>query len=333
MLARSGLTSARRRLRGRALVVTFHRVLPDERRCESAIPSLAVTPDELRWHLEFLHGRFRCSTLVELARDVAAGDCGEEPRVAVTFDDGTHDNFEFAREVLQRVGVPATFFVVAERMRRESLLWHDRLIYAVRALGDRPEQLAAVCEIVGLEQNRDGVDGCGAEAVAATALVALQAREAGAVEECVSRVADLAESSGVPRWEGMMDVEEIRSLRADGHEIGLHSATHAMLPQCGDAQLRHETAGARSIAERELGFALETFCYPNGQHDDRVIDAVRRAGLHLGVTTRWGSNDASTPAFQWRRCDVQSATSRDRRGRLSAARLAWRLSGFHPKVG
>src|SRR5262249_52828269 len=137
-------------------------------------------------------------------------------------------------------------------------------------------------------------------------------------------VAELEASAGGPvrpSWDGMMSWDELRELHVEGHEVGSHSRTHAILPLVSDAQLGDEVAGSRVVLRERLGFEIESFCYPNGDCDERVAAAVERAGYRHAVTTRYGINPPNTSPYLWKRCDMQGQHARTHSGALSEGRL------------
>lgn len=95
-------------------------------------------------------------------------------------------------------------------------------------------------------------------------------------------------------WEswGHLDWDDAGVLLAEGFDIGAHSATHPDLRTCDSSQLDAETQGSRTLLERRLGGEVPTFSYPYGRHDDRVRDAVKRAGYRLACSSRYGVNRA-----------------------------------------
>jgi peptidoglycan/xylan/chitin deacetylase (PgdA/CDA1 family) len=319
LLYRTGVT----RPRGagtRAVIVTFHRVLPPAELAQYPTPGIAVTPDELAWFLEFFQTHFQCGTLREIMDRFGdgGGSGGGRPLLAVTFDDGQRDNHRHARPVLAAAGVRASFFAVARAAESGEPLWHDRLGFALRTwLVRAPGEAATFLR-------RAGAAGVG-EAIEVTKRLA--------PDEIAARVAEVEAAVGgsaVPDWDGMMGWDELRELAALGHEIGSHSLSHPILPLCDEARLRDETAGSRQRLAAGLGAPVDSFCYPNGDHDDRVVAAVAAAGYRYAVTTTWGANQRATSPLRLRRCDIQGATARAASGDLSRARVAWRLSGLHP---
>jgi peptidoglycan/xylan/chitin deacetylase (PgdA/CDA1 family) len=323
VLYRAGVTRPGRVGGARAAIVTFHRVLPPAELAQYPTPGIAVTPDELAWFLRFFGGHFQCGTLRATMDRYLAGDGGDRPLLAITFDDGQRDNHRHARPVLAAAGVRASFFVVAQAAENNEPLWHDRLGFALRAwLARSPDGARAYLRGIGVDAGRGDGIGAAIEGTKALAPAAIAARVA-EVERAVG-------GSAVPSWDGLMTWAELREMAAEGHEIGSHSLSHPILPLCDQPRLVEETAGSRQRLEAALGTRIDSFCYPNGDHDDRVVAAVAAAGYRYAVTTTWGSNDRSTSPLRLRRCDIQGATARASTGALSEPRLAWRLSGLHP---
>jgi peptidoglycan/xylan/chitin deacetylase (PgdA/CDA1 family) len=323
VLYAAGLTRGRdpRSLR----IVTFHRVLPARELAEYPLPGLAVTPEELAWFVAFFAEQFECGRLDVLHERWAAGETFARPPLAITFDDGQLDNFVHARPVLDGARVSATFFVPTEAAASGRLLWHDRAAYAVHSWLKRDREAAREA-IRGL-----GVDPERAERGLPSATVGiLKTLDADARERFILEAQARAGSNEHPEWDGMMNPEQLRELARGRHEVGSHSHTHPILPLVSDETLMSELVESRVWLERETGVGVTSFCYPNGDHDARVVDQTARAGYVRGVTTQFGVNRPGRAPFELTRFDIQSETARSARNRLSRARVAWRMSGFHP---
>jgi peptidoglycan/xylan/chitin deacetylase (PgdA/CDA1 family) len=114
-----------------------------------------------------------------------------------------------------------------------------------------------------------------------------------------------APSSPVPDdLDRMMTPLELADLARRGHEIGSHSATHPLLPQLTNAQLHDELAVSSRHLAVWLGSPPRGFCYPNGDHDYRVVSAVRRAGYSHACTTLPGRNLPSQDPLRLLRIDM-----------------------------
>lgn len=121
---------------------------------------------------------------------------------------------------------------------------------------------------------------------------------------------------GVNDWdretpgEPLLSADEIRALHAAGIEIGSHGATHRALTRLDDADLHREVAGSKDAFERLVGAPVTSFCYPYGDFDDRVVEAVQAAGYRAATVIRGGiSKDLSDP-FRLKRISVRGTNSR-----------------------
>ncbi len=86
----------------------------------------------------------------------------------------------------------------------------------------------------------------------------------------------------------LMSDGQVKEWHAAGMEVGAHSRTHPRLTSCTDAELLAEVAGSKSDLETLIGAPVTQFCYPYGDHDARVVAAVRQAGFSAATTIQRG---------------------------------------------
>jgi peptidoglycan/xylan/chitin deacetylase (PgdA/CDA1 family) len=107
-------------LRNTAVIVTFHRVQDID-----TPEGLTVGVDVFESYCRFFKRHFKVVPLRELvAKLESSAPLNRE--LAITFDDGYRDNFENAAPVLERLGLPATFFIVTQWMGTDVVPWWDR---------------------------------------------------------------------------------------------------------------------------------------------------------------------------------------------------------------
>lgn len=322
-----GVTSPERSGRGRLSIVTFHRVLAEADRQAYPFPGLAVTPDELNEFLIYFKEHFDCGTLAIQHERYLRGEVTARPLLAITFDDAQHDNYCNARPVLARHQVKASFFVPVVAVERQELLWHDRLGFAVLALLKKPhggkEKLMQILAEAGISTNGSGT--LVSNVVGASKDLALEARL-----QLVEALAVASDIKTAPEYARLMTFEEIADLAAEGHEIGSHSMTHCMMPECDDRSLTFEVAKSRQQLQARIGQPIDTFCYPNGNSDARTARAVAQAGYFRAVTTDWGSNNQNNDRFRLRRYDMVARHLQDSKGKFVPEILAFRMSGHYP---
>jgi peptidoglycan/xylan/chitin deacetylase (PgdA/CDA1 family) len=109
----------RRVLKPRVTVLLYHRVSDDAR------DNLTVGVEQFERQMALLASRCRVIPLREAIARGAQDRC-DRPVVAVTFDDGYLDNYTTAAPILQRHGIPASFFVSTGLIGTETPFPHDR---------------------------------------------------------------------------------------------------------------------------------------------------------------------------------------------------------------
>lgn len=327
LLSLTGLTAPARRGHGRLSIATFHRVLTEAERQAYPLPGLCITPEELDALLAYFAEHFDCGTLATQHERYMIGETTTRPLLALTFDDAQHDNYLNARQLLAKHRVKASFFVPVEAVERQELLWHDRLGFAILALLNQADsgrqKLTLILDNTGLSAS--GTNGLVASVIEASKRLALEARLS-----LIERLIDASGTAKVPAFARLMTFSEIAELVQDGHEIGSHSMTHCLMPECDDEALMYELAESRRILQSHLGQRIESFCYPNGNSDIRTAQAVARAGYLRAVTTTWGNNGRTGDRFQLSRYNMDARRVFDSRGKLMPAILEFRMSGFFP---
>ncbi len=131
-----------------------------------------------------------------------------------------------------------------------------------------------------------------------------------------------------PRY---MNVDHLRDLTARGHEIGCHTASHKRLPTETQRIIEEEILLSRRYLERLVG-SVETFSYPYGEYDQRIVAVVKRAGFLGARSVHDGLNDEGVDPFVLKcKAVTVRTTIREVRKWIEAARhrQAWLVLMFH----
>ena len=241
----------------------------------------------------------RLGTIVPLApslRQLTTGQPLPPRAIALTFDDGYRDNLEVGAPVLERLGLPATFFLVPGILDGTVSPWWETVAWAVqrtpRASVDFQGQTLATR---GRAARRT------LEVLTERLKEHDQVARGGAVAELLERL----EPQGEPGHRRLfLDWDGARELLARGFEVGAHSTDHAILARESPAAQLTDLVESRRRLEAELDVAVDVLAYPNGSradYDAATVDAARRAGYSHGLTARSGWNSRATPLFEIRR--------------------------------
>lgn len=120
----------------------------------------------------------------------------------------------------------------------------------------------------------------------------------------------------------LLDARALAATQAAGVEIGAHSVSHPALTTLGDDELRAEVRGSADRLEAAGLPRPRAFAFPYGDHDGRVVQAVRDAGYAIAFTTVPGVAERRLDRHALPRVQVLGS-DRGRRFRLRAAAAGW----------
>lgn len=103
----------------------------------------------------------------------------------------------------------------------------------------------------------------------------------------------------------LMDAGQLLEWQAAGMEIGAHTRTHPHLTHSSDKALVEEIHTCKAELEDILGREVTQFCYPYGDHDERVVAAVRDAGFTDATTTVRGRAQPRGNSWRWPRMPIR----------------------------
>jgi peptidoglycan/xylan/chitin deacetylase (PgdA/CDA1 family) len=258
-------------------VLLYHRVaaLPDDPL------GLAVAPHRFAEQLAALRRHWRPVGLDALL----AGEGGPHA-VALTFDDGYHDNLVAAAPALEAAGVTATLFASTGHVATGEGFWWDEVtqLLATAATG-------AVLALELPEGRRAWAprDAAQRATVAAHVRGALQTRDAVTIADALAglRAWAGAASGPPPERDRPLTVEELRALAGSpAFTVAAHGRTHLSLAHAPPAIRTAELAGSADDLARWLGARPASVAYPFGVPGVDVDAATRAAAAAAGYA--WG---------------------------------------------
>ncbi len=288
--ARAWTTAASLSQSPRLSILIFHRVLP------APDPLFPTEVDAPRFDsmMTTVAKAFNVMPLAEAVRSLQQSRL--PPRaLAITFDDGYADNEEIALPILQRHGLPATFFV-ATGFLDGGRMWNDTVIECIRHTARSS-----------IEVEELGVLGLPTQSVAerrtaiARLIPLIKYKDFGGRESLLKA---LHKSCGSPELSQalMMRSEQVRSLHGAGMEIGAHTVNHPILAAVSDSEARRELQQGRDALQQLTQTPVVTLAYPNGRpasdYDQRHVAIARELGFQQAVTTAVGVARTGDDVFQ-----------------------------------
>lgn len=265
-------------------VVTYHRI-DDPHRTPLLDPKLiSATPEVFEQHIRFLAKNYDVVAMADVLAAVEHGHALPKRALLITFDDAYCDFKEFAWPCLKHHTLPATVFVpTAYPDDEQRMFWWDRLYSVVKSTSVAQLNLAPVGTIA-LTTNE----------AKERAIRQLQHHVKLLPHTAAMKFVDdvcAALGNGVHPGKTVLGWDELRALVREGVTLGPHTQTHPLMTRLTREQLQREILGAHQDMARELGEVLPIFCYPNGSHNDDVVDMLRQEGFTLAFTVVDGHND------------------------------------------
>lgn len=312
-------------LRGKAVVLTYHRVLPAERQRNSfSSNAIVVTPETFELHLKFIRRFLRPVAPAEFVRRLSSGQPVESRTCLVTFDDGWYDNMEYALPLLKKYGVPALLFVPTDFPDGDRYFWYDRLS-RLMFYGWQHREVAGEFFARRGASGILAMDEQGARQAIRTFIIELRNTRDTSVEDAIQELQSaltrtrpdlcLRGEDYFLSWQQLAAL-----LESEVFFIGSHAVTHRSMTEIDLEKVSDELVRSKAEIQRRLGVEPTLFAYPNGDVNAQIAERVREAGYAFAFTTEVGFVSKRCSRWLLRRINMfeHAASSR----RMLLARIA-----------
>jgi peptidoglycan/xylan/chitin deacetylase (PgdA/CDA1 family) len=107
----------------------------------------------------------------------------------------------------------------------------------------------------------------------------------------------------------LMDWKTITEISRNNVQIGSHTKTHPELTRISSDEQNDEISASKRDLEERLNHSVDIFCYPGGDYNEQVKEAVKKAGYHYSVTTQRGHVARGCDPHALRRIPIKLITN------------------------
>lgn len=244
------------------------------------------------WQMALLSDFFNPLPL-QIALDLQKSGDLPPASVCVTFDDGYADNVEIALPILEKYGIPATFFI-SSGFLDGGRMWNDTILESFKSIAAKEVDLS----VIGLGHRPLATRSARRE-LAHEAIDALKHRPPEQRNAATRFIASLA--CGLPE-NLMMASSQVKRLVEAGMEIGGHTVSHPILSALDPDEARWEILDGKNALEALTGKPIVLFAYPNGKPGRDYSDDHKKLlpdlGFKAAVSTHWGVSTSATDIWQ-----------------------------------
>lgn len=278
----------RRRLKGGAIVLMYHRVLPRHMVGQSfSHPGLIVSPETFKRQMELLQRKFLPLSLDDFMTHMESGRPFPDGACLVTFDDGWVDNHEFALPILREFGIPAVVFVATDYIEANRPFWQEYLGYLLYEASRRGLRTADLGEHQ-LQLPDESNDSRLRQAVAA-AVDRFRGQSYDSIERLTRTLEHALErsslSGAIQPPDRFMTWDQVRSLAGNNITIASHTRSHRALPRLDAPAVAEEMADSRRILADRMSSDIAALAYPGGFYDAMARQTAIDCGYRLAFTT------------------------------------------------
>jgi peptidoglycan/xylan/chitin deacetylase (PgdA/CDA1 family) len=239
-----------------AKVLMFHRVLPEKQiKLPNAYSTFGILISQEYFEKVLsclIENSFHFVTVSELTKHADS-----DKIIAITFDDGYSDNFEFALPSLQKFKVTATFFPVVNPCKHNSVLPIDLYYQCV----DESELSNA--------ERFDFIKGDTKRKFYWSE-----------PEQQIRFVKTIFHKLPTQNRVSYLQTEQIKYLVENNFEIGSHSVTHSLFTAeyMNENKIGFELNQSKIYLEEITGKPVTSFSFPSGYYNTRAVELARENG-------------------------------------------------------
>lgn len=300
------------RMRGRAVVLMYHRVLSkDEALPWEALPGMTVEAKTFARHLRLLSRYARPVSLSRFIHYLEHGAPFPDRTCLVTFDDGWRDNFTNAFPILQETAIPAVVFLTTDFIGSARRFWQQELSRLIAVAHERycantgfSEGTMKHIYMTELRRVLKKSQACLQDRIA-DFLKAQKKQPLAETQELIDALSKLLPEAQTRESKSVfLNWDDVKIMASHGIAFGSHGKSHALLTVLEPDQAEREICESKQILERTLGQNIEAFSYPNGNWSRQLTLAVRRHGYRAAFGTEPGFVRPGSDLYRIRRINI-----------------------------
>jgi peptidoglycan/xylan/chitin deacetylase (PgdA/CDA1 family) len=288
------------------LILLYHRVLPEVRFDPI---NITMTKKTFVKQLDVLTKRYHTISLTDAINQCQRGNVKAKNQVVLTFDDGYWDNYEIVFPILEKRGIPATFFLATNYINKHTPLWDWEIITLL---------LRRCTDIQSIKINSETLKQGVFESRLSFALRTVEKMKSintETIQDIINSLKNHIDNKYNDSTEDIcMTWEQVERMSQFGMEIGAHSVTHRSLSKISNEGVVHEIEKSKEAIEQRIQKSCIHFAFPFGKQRDckyGLIDQFKKTGFQSCLLNIQGYNHIKPESFYFKRIAMKESSSLD----------------------
>lgn len=202
----------------------------------------------------YLNKGYNFKTVSELTNDT------KQNQLVLTFDDGYFDNFEFAKPILDKYNIKATFYPIIGNCLEQKLAPLD---YYYQYVNENVTDEHKMNWIIGDIKKE---------------FIGLNIQKQWEFIQNIYHDITLQKVS-------YMTIDNLKTLQEEGHEIGGHSYYHDIYTNLSDELIEEDILKTKNTFF-EQGITIKTYAYTDGKYNSATINLLKREGFEAACAIK-----------------------------------------------
>ncbi len=308
------------KLRNKAVVLMYHRVLPPEIKTRSfSHDGIIVDKTTFEKHIRFLKNNFKVLSLKEFRLGIENKTPFKSCSCLITFDDGWRDNYTYAFPVLGSYELPAVVFLSVNYIESTDQFWQERLaelLFSIHRLSRERPDLSAGHYAVLDKYNFNKVLSLSEEELRSSIHEMVSQSKKYSYDYIDKMLSELSAAAGTmvsnkENHDTFMNWDQIKQMANAGITFGSHTVNHRILTKISAEEAEKEIAESKRNIEDNLKDTVIAFSYPNGNYNKDIIELVKSHGYVVAFSTENGHVSASDDPFTVKRINIHNDVTKN----------------------
>jgi peptidoglycan/xylan/chitin deacetylase (PgdA/CDA1 family) len=264
--------------KSQVMILYYHRINPSNDKWHLK----HLDPKSFEEQIKYLLHNFDIISLNNLNKLIINGKLPKKA-VVLTFDDGYKDNYKFAYPILKKYNLPATIYLSTGPIEEKKLFWTDEVRYILLKTDLETINLNKL----GFYHLGSDEDKIRAASIIISKLKKMENTKKNRIIENLVKLSDV----NIPDKLGKQDIlswNEIKRMNKNGVDFGAHTVNHPILTQLTIDEAKFEIQNSKNSIEENLEIEVDSFAYPNGDYNHKILSIVKKAGFNSSVTVKPG---------------------------------------------